>query len=95
MLMLTKEEAALRLCFELLKVARDNDAEVIITACPLCQMNVEAYQSMVNKAYGTDFKIPVMYFTQLVGIALGIGSKGLALDKQVVSCEPVLAAIPA
>ena len=58
-------------------------------------MNVEAYQGMVNKAYGTDFKIPVMYFTQLVGIALGIGSRDLALDKQVVSCEPVLATIPA
>jgi heterodisulfide reductase subunit B len=95
MLMLTKEEAALRLCFELLKTAHDNGAELIITACPLCQMNVEAYQAMVNKAYGTDFKIPVMYFTQLVGIALGIGSKDLALDKQVVSCEPVLAAVPA
>jgi heterodisulfide reductase subunit B len=36
-----------------------------------------------------------MYFTQLVGIALGIGSQDLALDKQVVSCEPVLAAVPA
>jgi heterodisulfide reductase subunit B len=95
MLMLTREEAALRLCFELLKTAREHDAEVIITACPLCQMNLEAYQGMVNKAYGTEFDMPVMYFSQLLGIALGIGSRDLALDRQVVSCEPVLAAIPA
>ncbi len=95
MLMLTREDAALRLCYELLKCAQVHGAQVIVTTCPLCEMNVEAYQGMVNKAYGTDFNIPVMYFTQLAGIALGIGSRDLALDKQVVSCEPVLAAIPA
>jgi heterodisulfide reductase subunit B len=49
----------------------------------------------VNKTYGTDFNIPVMYFTQLAGLALGADPKQLALDKQVVSCAPVLAAIPA
>lgn len=95
MLMLTNEQAALRLCFELLKSARDSEADVIIAACPLCEMNVEAYQSRVNKEYGTDFHIPVMYFTQLLGLALGISAKDLALDKQVVPVDSVLAALPA
>jgi len=58
-------------------------------------MNLEGYQPNVNKAYGTHFHIPVMYFTQLAGLALGIDPKQLAIDKQVVSCAPVLAAIPA
>lgn len=95
MMMLTKEEAALRLCFELLKTASDREADVIITACPLCEMNVEAYQPMVNKQYGTHFRIPVMYFTQLLGLALGISAKHLALDKQVVPVDKVLSAVPA
>ncbi len=95
MLMLTQEDAALKLCHELLQGAAQNDADVIITACPLCEMNVEAYQPMVNRAYGTDFHIPVMYFTQLLGVALGIDRKTLMLDKQIVPVERVLAKVPA
>lgn len=95
MLMLTQEDAALKLCHELLQGAVQNEADVIITACPLCEMNVEAYQPMVNKAYGTDFHIPVMYFTQLLGVALGIDSKTLMLDRQIVPVERVLAMVPA
>lgn len=95
MLMLTQEDAALKLCRELLQGAAQNKADVIITACPLCEMNVEAYQPMVNRAYGTDFDIPVMYFTQLLGVALGIDSRTLMLDKQIVPVERLLAMVPA
>lgn len=95
MMMMTKSEGALQLCFELLKCAQDNGAEVIVAACPLCEMSLEAYQPLVNKKYDTHFNIPVMYFTQLAGLALGIEPKALALDKQVMSVKPVLAAIPA
>ena len=95
MLMMTEEEAALRLNLELLQCARDNGADVIVTMCPLCEMNVEAYQTMVNKRFGTDFNIPVMYFTQLLGVALGVESKRLALDKQIVPVDRILAKVPA
>jgi len=95
MLMMTQEDAALRLCHELLKCAQDNGADLIVTTCPLCEMNVEAYQKMVNKAYGTSFNIPVMYFTQLLGYALGVDSKALALQMQIVPVENVLAKVPA
>ena len=95
MMMLTKAEGALRLCHELLTCARQGNADVIVAACPLCEINLEAYQPQVNKAFGTDFNIPVMYFTQLAGLALGVPSKQLALDKQIVSCDRLVAAIPA
>jgi heterodisulfide reductase subunit B len=95
MMMLTREDAALRLCHELLTAAKQNGADVIVAACPLCEMNLEGYQPRVNKTYGTDFNIPVMYFTQLAGLALGVDPKQLNIDKQVTSCAPVLAAIPA
>jgi heterodisulfide reductase subunit B len=94
MLMLTQEDAALKLCHEVLQGAAQKGADVIITACPLCEMNVEAYQPMVNKAYGTDFHIPVMYFTQLLGVALGIDDRTLELDKQLVPVGGVLAKVP-
>jgi heterodisulfide reductase subunit B len=93
--MMYNEAPALRLCYELLKCAVDNGADLIVTACSLCEMNLEAYQHLINKHYGTDFNIPVLYFTQLVGVALGIDPKELALDKQIIPADAVLAAIPA
>jgi heterodisulfide reductase subunit B2 len=95
MMMMTKEEGALRMCHELLKCASDKGADVMVAACPLCEMNLEAYQPRVNAMFGTDFKIPVMYFTQLAGLAFGVEPRKLAIDKQVVPCDDVLAAIPA
>jgi len=95
MMMMTKEDAALRLCHELLKTAADKGADVLVAACPLCEMNLEAYQPRVNAAFGTNFKIPVMYFTQLAGLAFGVEPRKLAIDKQIVPCDDVLAAIPA
>jgi heterodisulfide reductase subunit B len=95
MMMMSNEKGALALCYELLLCAQRSEADVIIAACPLCEMNLEAYQPKVNAAYGTNFDIPVMYFTQLAGLALGVEPRSLALDKQVVSVQPVLAAIPA
>ncbi len=95
MMMMTKEDAALHMCFELLKSAADKGADVIVAACPLCEMNLEAYQPRVNATYNTSFNIPVMYFTQLAGLAFGVEPTKLAIDKQVVSCDGVLAAIPA
>ncbi len=57
---------------KLLQDAVKNNANVIAATCPMCNVNVEVYQSQVNREFGTDFSIPVMYFTQLMGMALGI-----------------------
>jgi heterodisulfide reductase subunit B2 len=95
MMILTREDAAVRLCHELLSGAEDSGADVIVCCCPLCEMNLEAFQPRVNEVFGTKFNIPVMYFTQLMGLALGADPKQLGIDKQVVSCDRVVAAIPA
>ena len=55
----------------LLENAVQSGAAIIATACPLCQVNLECYQKQVNSEFGTDFNVPVLYFTQLVGLALG------------------------
>ncbi len=80
MLMTTFEETALRLNKELLVCATQNGAEVIVTTCPLCHFNLEAYQEKINRRYGTSFSVPILYFTQLLGIALGIPARRLGLD---------------
>ncbi len=84
------EEVALELMRQLLKNAADNDADVIVTVCPMCQFNLDAYQSNINKHFGTDFDIPILYFTQLMGLAMGHDPKELGIGKEIVSAKSAL-----
>ena len=89
-LMGTREEVALRLCRNLLLCAQQQKADCIAVTCPLCQMNVDTYQGRVNENYGTSFNIPVLYFTQLMGMAFGIGAEDLGLQRGTVSAAALL-----
>jgi len=80
MLMTTFEETALKLNKELLGCAQENGADLIVTTCPLCHFNLEAYQNKINKVYKTNFNLPILYFTQLLGIVLGLSPRSIGLD---------------
>jgi heterodisulfide reductase subunit B len=88
-LIMTNRQAALDMVRILLQGAIDSGADVIATACPLCQVNLECYQGLVNEEFGTDYAVPVLYFTQLLGLALGVPPKQLGLGKELVSAAPV------
>jgi heterodisulfide reductase subunit B len=90
-LMTTQPEIGLDLSGKLLKHARKAGADCICTICPLCQMNLEAYQEKITSRIGGDCKIPVLYFTQVLGKALGLGSDELALRDALTPVEAVLA----
>jgi heterodisulfide reductase subunit B len=84
------EPVALELIRQLLKNAADYEADVITTLCPMCQLNLDAYQDSVNKQFGTNYKIPILYFTQLMGLAFGIPKNKLGFGKEFVSAAPAL-----
>ena len=90
-LMGTREDVALRLCRNLLLCAQQDGAECIAVTCPLCQLNLDAYQTAINKAYGTHFNLPIVYFTQLMGIAFGMDSKKLGLSQCIVPATRLVA----
>jgi len=90
MLMTTSEEVCQGLVRRLLECAVQNGAQCIATLCPLCNVNLEAYQGKLNRRFGTDFVIPVLPFTQLVGLALGIEAKKLGLGMELVPAEKAL-----
>jgi heterodisulfide reductase subunit B len=90
-LIASNRRAALAMLRDLLRGARQVGADVIATACPLCQFNLECYQGEVNREFGTDFAIPIVYFTQLMGVALGIAPKDLGFGGELIPVEPVLA----
>jgi heterodisulfide reductase subunit B len=84
-LLLSSRPAAYGMIHNLLYEAQRVEADIITTACPLCQVNLECYQQQVNQEYGTHFSIPVVYFTQLIGLAMGIPAKKLGFGKEFVS----------
>jgi heterodisulfide reductase subunit B len=90
-LIATSRKAALSMLRDLLADAVATGADVIATSCPLCQINLEVYQSEVNHQLGTDFSMPIMYFTQLMGLAFGIKEKKLGIGRELVPVTPVLA----
>ncbi len=93
MLMTTDTSIAESCCKSLLQCAVDSGAECIVTACPLCQINLDAYQDKINRRFGTSFKIPVVYFTQLLGLAFGIKPKTLGFGKEITSARSVVAKV--
>lgn len=81
-LIVTNRKAALEMVRILLKEAIDRGADVIATTCPMCNVNLEVYQNQVNREFGTEYSIPVMYFTQLMGMAMGIAPRRLGIAKE-------------
>jgi heterodisulfide reductase subunit B len=86
----TISEVGLRMVYILLKEAKKKGAEAIVTICPLCQFNLEAYQKKVEKVYKEKFDLPVLYFTQLLGVALGVEEKKLGFEHQIISAKNLL-----
>lgn len=84
------EPEAFELIRRLLQSADEYKADVILCMCPMCQLNMDAYQGRVNGHFGTSFKLPIVFFTQLLGVALGIDMKKLGFGKELVSAEPVI-----
>jgi heterodisulfide reductase subunit B len=89
-LTLSEEDKVLRLMYQLLENAVASGAQCLVTPCPLCQTNLDAYQSKVNSKFKARFNLPVLYITQLIGLALGIEAKKLGLDTNIVSPRAVL-----
>jgi heterodisulfide reductase subunit B len=86
------EPQAFELIRRLLYSAEEYKADLIACMCPMCQLNLDAYQSRVNSFFNTHFKIPIVYFTQVVGLALGLDMQRLGFGKEIVAARPVLEA---
>jgi heterodisulfide reductase subunit B len=74
-------DIALDLSHKILQNAVDVGANVLATACPLCFANLDVFQKQIKDEYSEDFDMPVVYFTQLMGVAYGLDAKTLGMDK--------------
>jgi succinate dehydrogenase / fumarate reductase cytochrome b subunit len=65
-------------------------ADCIVTPCPLCQMQLDAYQPDAQKRFKEDITMPILHLPQLIGLALGFEPEELAIQRHVVDAIPAL-----
>ena len=74
----TKREVGLALVGAILQAARG--ADVIVTVCPMCQMNLEAFQKEITLQKGEEMAMTILYLPQLLGLAVGLSPKQTGID---------------
>jgi len=86
-LMFSEPEKSQALVKDIIQAAYDGGADMIVTPCPVCQMNTEVYQEHINQKYGTKFNIPSVYYSTLMSVAYGKSAKEAALDGQIIKAK--------
>jgi heterodisulfide reductase subunit B len=83
--------------FDLIRLLIDGadrvHADLLVTVCPMCQMNVDAYQGEMNRHFRTHYHMPILFFTQLIGLAFGMEPAALGIGTELVSAHRALGRI--
>lgn len=90
-LSVTAPDVSMEMAHRILHSARRAGAQVIATACPLCQFNLDRPQNRMLQQYAGFQTLPVMYLTQLMALAFGLEGRGFDLDAHYIDPRPVLA----
>ncbi|GBE18988.1 succinate dehydrogenase/fumarate reductase iron-sulfur subunit [archaeon BMS3Abin16] len=90
---MTKEEVALKLTGDILKRAKSLGADCVAVLCPMCHFNLDGKQAAVEKHLGEKLDLPILYFTQLMGLAFGIEAKKLGLKRNLVDSQKIVATV--
>lgn len=88
---MSMKEAVVELSAGILGDAKACGADIIVTGCPMCHSNLDMRQLAVNVSGKGTFNLPVLYLSELVGLAGGIDPKALGLDKHFIDAMPVAA----
>ncbi len=92
-------QATLWLGHAILTEAKRRGADAVVTACPLCQFNLEAFQRPMRREFGQSVDMTVGYITQFLGLALGVPERTLGIHRMLrwhlPEREPAAGAAPA
>ena len=86
---LSRQDSVVRLGREILEDAKAAGADVVAVACPMCQSNLDFRQKAMARD-GRSLQLPILYLTQLVGLALGLDEQTLGLARHFVDAGPTL-----
>jgi heterodisulfide reductase subunit B len=83
-------DTSLLLMSGILKDALARGANCFVTTCPMCQLNLDAYQDRVGEKYGIQKRLPVYFITELLGIAMGFSPKEMQLNRHFIDSSGLL-----
>jgi len=92
-LSISQPAIALTLTKRILQDAKNVGADAVVVACPLCHINLDARQRQICEELGEAFNLPIVYFTQLMGLAFGMSAGELGLDKHFIDTGSIVSKI--
>lgn len=90
---LTRSDIVLKLSNDILREAKEVGANAIVVCCPLCQANLDGRQKQIEEIYNTQYGLPIIYITQLMGLAFGAYPKEVGFQKLITSPQEVLGVV--
>jgi len=73
------EEVALAMAHSKLEHIRAHQADAMVLLCPFCNIMYESNQRKIEKVYGKEYKLPILFYPQILGLAMGIGQEELGI----------------
>lgn len=89
-LILTQPQIAKTLIRKLLDMAEEAGAECIVATCPMCQSNLDSRQTEISREAGKEYNMPVLYLTEIMGLAYGHPSVKKWLRRHITDPRPLL-----
>jgi heterodisulfide reductase subunit B len=80
----SRTDIVARLSAGIVEDAFDREAEAIVVACPMCHSNLDMRRKEINTYLNKEIDIPVLYLSQVIGLAVGVDSKKLGLQRHMV-----------
>lgn len=89
-ILFVQRETAFEMAGNYLNNAKQKGADFMVTPCPLCHISLDSYQKKASKQIKSSIELPVMHFSQLIGLAIGVEPEKLGFSKHMVSMAKVL-----
>jgi len=94
-LSLSRTDVVVQLTESILGMACQAGADCIAVSCPMCQVNLDLRQQDINQQMGRNYRLPIVYITQLLGLCLGLHPEELGFEKLMVPASAVLEKVEA
>ena len=80
---LSDSDTSTQLVLNILQAAEESGAEVIATECPTCHSGLEMHQVRAEKEFGITTNVKIVYFTQLLGLAMGMSPRKMGIHENI------------
>ncbi|MDH5679079.1 MAG: CoB--CoM heterodisulfide reductase iron-sulfur subunit B family protein [Nitrospinota bacterium] len=88
-IIMMNKQNSLTMSGSVIRSAKESGADCLVTQCPLCHLNMDAYQPEIDDT----LRMPVVHIQQLIGLALGYTAEQLGMNTHIVSASGALASI--